>query len=127
MLFPLIYTDIILVIIIIIDCIVTTIKVQSIDIKLQKIRELGELIKEKLKELKETKSDAKDKIRDIENIIEDLKYRQAILRLKIYRQARRLKKAFPTMKSEKITQFLNQKVDFKALREKIRNKVNKRR
>ena len=123
----LIYTDIILVIIIIIDCIVTTIKVQSIDIKLQKIRELGELIKEKLKELKETKSDAKDKIRDIENIIEDLKYRQAILRLKIYRQARRLKKAFPTMKSEKITQFLNQKVDFKALREKIRNKVNKRR
>ena len=28
---------------------------------------------------------------------------------------------------EKITQFLNQKVDFKALREKIRNKVNKRR
>ena len=36
----LIYTDIILVIIIIIDCIVTTIKVQSIDIKLQKLENL---------------------------------------------------------------------------------------
>lgn len=122
----LIYMNIILYLGIIIDCIITTIKVKSLDSTIEKIKDLGETIKEKLKELKDIKSDAIEKVKNTENIIEELKYKQEILKVKIYKQAKRLKKAFPTMKSENISQFLNQKIDFKALKEKIKNKVNKR-
>lgn len=122
----LIYINIVLLIAIIIDYIITTIKVKSLDITVEKIKDLGEIIKDKLKELKNTKEDAIEKIKDIENIIEELKLKQEVLKLKIYKRARRLKKAFPTMKSENITLVLNQKIDFKALKEKIKDKVNKR-
>lgn len=122
----LIYINIILLIAIITDCVITTIKVKSVDDTIEKIKDLGETIKDKLKELKNTKEDAIDKIKDIERIIEDLKLKQEILKLKIYKRARRLKKAFPTMKSENINLFLNQKIDFKALKEKIKSKASKK-
>lgn len=122
----LIYINCILGIAIIIDCIITIVKLDSLNSTIEKIKDLGETIKDKLKELKDTKEDAIEKIKDIEKIIDDLKLRQEILKLKIYKRARRLKKAFPTMKSESITAILNQKLDFKALKEKIKSKTNKR-
>lgn len=122
----LIYIDIILGMAIITDCIITTVKLNSLNTTIEKIKDIGDTIKEKLKELKNTKEDAIEKIKDIETMIEDLKLKQEILKLKIYKRAKRLKKAFPTMKSENITMLLSQKLDFKALKEKIKGKVNKR-
>lgn len=122
----LIYIDIIFAIAIITDCIITTVKLNTLNSTIEKIKDIGDIIKDKLKELKNTKEDAIEKIKDIERIIDDLKLRQEMLKLKIYKRARRLKKAFPTMKSENITNFLSQKFDFKALKDKIKDKTNKR-
>ena len=55
-------------------------------------------------------------------LIKDLKTTQAKLKIRIYKQANRLKKSFPTMKSETITQFLNQKIDLKNLKNNIKKK-----
>ena len=57
---------------------------------------------------------------NIEKMIRNLKFRQAKLKLKVYRQARRLRLAFPSMKSESITKFLNQKVDLETLKKAIK-------
>ena len=79
-------------------------------------KELNE--KNKLK-LEETE---KKSIENIEKIIQELKRNQAKLKIRIYRQANRLKKAFPSMKSEAITAFLNQKIDLKKLKENIKKR-----
>lgn len=121
----LIYINSILVIAIITDCIITIIKLNTLNSTIEKIKDIGDTIKDKLKELKNTKEDAIEKIKDIETIIDDLKLKQEILKLKIYKRVKRLKKAFPTMKSENITNFLSQKFDFKALKDKIKDKTNK--
>lgn len=122
----LIYIDIILGIAIITDCIITTVKLKTLNSTIENIKDIGETIKEKLKELKNTKSDAIEKIKDIEKIIEDLKLKQEVLKFKIYRRVIRLKKAFPTIKSDNMALILNQKIDFKVLKEKIKSKSNKR-
>lgn len=114
----LIYVDIILGLAIITDCIITVIKLKALNNTIENIKDIGEIIKEKLKELKNTKSDAIEKIKDIEIIIEDLKLKQEVLKFRVYKRVRRLKKAFPTIKSDNIALILNQKIDFKALKEK---------
>lgn len=121
----LIYLDIVLMLAIATDCIITTIKVKSINSGLEKIKEIGETIKEKLAEIKDTKDLQGEKVKSTEKIIEELKLKQEILKFNIYKKATRLKDAFPTMKSETIAQFLNQKIDFLKLKDKIKSKVNK--
>lgn len=110
----LIYLNILLYAYIIVDVITSIIKVKNIDIKLKKISELGENIKEKLEKLEEMKKSPNLKQANLENIqdiVNELKLKQSRLRRKLYKQTYRLKKAFPTMKSEKITNFLNEKID----------------
>ena len=75
--------------------------------------------------MKDVKEETPEKLKNMENKIEDLKRKQAILKLKLYRHVNRLKKAFPTIKSDSITSFLSQKIDLKALKEKIKNKIDK--
>lgn len=120
--------DITLCVIMGIDTVITTINIKSFDSSLQLIKELGETIKQKIGELKEIKQDFEslsiDNIKSNEKLIEDLKRKQAILKFKLYKQMSRLKLAFPKMKSESITQFLNQKIDFKDLKEKIKSKIS---
>lgn len=97
---------------ILIDAIVTAIKVKEIDIGISRFKELNETIKQKLKELKEITSDTTSStIENMQRKIEELKGEQVKLKNKLLRQTIRLKKAFPTMKSEKITEFLSQKID----------------
>lgn len=113
----------------ILDAIITTINIKSFDSSLQSIKELGEAIKEKVNELKEINKNpqnhSEEKIKAHEKIIEELKKKQAILKLKLYKQMTRLKLAFPQIKSESISKFLNQKIDFKELKERIKSKINK--
>ena len=54
---------------------------------------------------------------NIEGIIAKLKAEQAKLKIRIYKQANRLKNAFPTMKSETISKFLSEKIDLKKLKQ----------
>lgn len=97
---------------ILIDAIVTIVKVKKIDIRLSMLAELNETIKQKLRELKNTTADTT--AATLENMqlkIDELKSQQTRLKRKLLKQTIRLKKAFPTMKSERITEFLSQKVD----------------
>ncbi len=126
----LLYTDSILGIAILVDLIFSIIAITNFESAIKRTNELSDNIIEKVKELKELKEKAKLKtveieknsIENIEKMIKELKITQAKLKLKIYRQANRLKKAFPSMKSESITAFLNQKVDLAKLKENIKNK-----
>lgn len=124
------YIDIIIGVVILIDTIITIIQITNIDVAIQKLNDLSENIKSKVEELKGLKDKAKTKteeleksnIESVEKLIKDLKTTQAKLKIRIYKQANRLKKAFPTMKSETITQFLNQKIDLKNLKNNIKKK-----
>ena len=126
----LIYIDIIICLAILVDTIISIVQITNIEIAITKLNEIGELIKNKVDELKGLKNKAKIKteefeksnIENIEKLIKDLKIKQIKLKIRIYRRANRLKKAFPIMKSESITQFLNQKIDLKKLKENIKEK-----
>lgn len=131
----LIYLDIILYIALITDMITSLIKVKSIEKSMEKIKQINEAIKEKLEQLKElNRAKEQRKVEEnaklVENIkagIEELKLQQNKLKLGMYKQLNRLKKAFPTMQSEIATKFLNQKVDLQLLKEKIKNKAKEKR
>lgn len=110
----LLVTTIILGIYLIIDAIISIIKVKNIEIEISKFTEISDLIKEKLDELKKSKDNAQIKSMNIEIIqekIEELKKQQHKLKIRLLRRTNRLKKAFPTMKSKKITGFLNEKIE----------------
>ena len=121
----LIFINIILSLIIIVDTIITVIRIKSFDSTLQAIKEMGENIKSKLNELTDLKDATPETLKNMEIKIEELKRKQALLKLKLFRQVKRLKQAFPTIKSDSISQVLSQKIDFKALKEKIRKKIDK--
>ena len=53
-------------------------------------------------------------------VIANLKEEQAKIKKSLYRLITRLKNAFPTMQSETISKFINQKIDLKNIRNKIR-------
>ncbi|MFR0822452.1 MAG: putative ABC transporter permease [Clostridia bacterium] len=118
----LIYVNIILYSIFIVDIIFSVMTMIHIDTAWEKVNELGESIKEKLEELKNEKNQvgSKTATENIEKLIRELKIKQTKLKIRMYRQARRLKLAFPSMKSETITQFLNEKIDLEALKKIIK-------
>ncbi len=111
----LIFYTTVLLIIMIGDLITSIIKVKNINIKLEKLKEITNSIKEKIDQL-DTKSINKE---NLQQAIEELKYKQGTIKRKLLKQTNRLKKAFPTMKSdtiEKINEFLKDK------KESIRSK-----
>ena len=124
----LIYVDIILYIALIVDTIVSSIKTAKLEKAMLKVEEIETNIKQKLEELKEqNKNKSSKSLSDLEQIIRELRINQTKLKIKLYKRAKRLKEAFPSMKSESITNFLNEKVDLKALKQymkKVKNKIN---
>lgn len=119
------YIEVILGAIFILDVITTISTTVSFDGMVEKLNELGEMIKQKVKELNESKKERalqveKESYESVENIIQDLKIKQSKLKLKIYKQANRLRNAFPTMKSESISKFLEQKLDLNKLKENLK-------
>ncbi len=143
------YLNIAICLIIFVDAIVTIVKKMVIDKKIRKLFEIGETIKEKIEEFKseinpekltELKSiidskkvtnlkgksdinDAKKEKHYTENlnkVILDLKLKQDLLKIKIYKRIIKLRKAFPEMTSENIAKFMTQKIELKDLKEKIK-------
>ena len=127
----LLYVDIAAMIVLAVDIVVSVSAMSSFEKALNKINDLGENIKEKITELKSTrgkdnhKEDTKLQRKNTIKVIRQLKIKQAKLKLKMYRQANRLKKAFPSMKSESISKFMSEKIDIKKLKERIKNKNKK--
>ena len=111
----LLFITIIMLIAVVVDLVISIIKIKNISINLEKLKEITSTIKERIEEL-ETKQINKEAL---QQVIEELKYKQTKIKRKLYKQTTRLKKAFPTMKSEaieKINEFL------KEMKENIRNK-----
>ncbi len=112
----------ILSIIIIVDMIVSIIKVKSIQSTLQQIEKLNAEIKEKLKEIRILKRDKNTTIpiENIQNIVENLKNKRNRTIRHLYRNVYRLKKAFPAINTKEITEVLNKKIEkYKQKRKKI--------
>ena len=103
----LLYSTIIIYIFVVIDIIITTIKTIKIGDTVKKINELGDKIKLMLNKVKEHHKESKD---EDEKAIAKLKEEQSKLKLNLYKTVKRLKLAFPTMKSETISNFLNEKI-----------------
>ncbi len=83
-----------------IDAVISIIKLNSISKKLEEIKKIRNEIKEKLQELKIT-SNAKE---SIQLMINDLKEQELKMKDKLVKQTERIRKAFPTMKSEAFKQ-----------------------
>jgi len=100
----------------IIDFIISGIRVKNIDIKLLKLKEVKENLNLKLAEIKKlqnvrvlaTKSLQLDTLKQA---VEELRQTERVLKYKINKRIVKLKRAFPTIKSQNITEFLNQKIE----------------
>lgn len=113
------HIDIAIYIIFLTDVIISVTKILFIDKKIQQLYEISDKIKEKINELKQAEMIEKMSTENIISVIGELKEQQAILKIKLYKLIVRLKKAFPTMQSETISKFINQKIDLKNVRNKI--------
>ena len=116
----LLYIDIILCLAILVDTIITIFRSMIIDRRINELFNIMELLKEKAKELKQEKNLGKVPNENIQNIIKELKTKQDILKIKIYKRIIRMKKAFPEMHSENITKFMKQHVLIEDIKEKIK-------
>ena len=86
--------------ILVLDTIVSVIKAKHIKIKLKRVEELNEQIKQKMSG-------------NFQNGLKDLKDKRDKMLKSLYKYARRLKDAFPTIKSKEITEVLNKKITIK--------------
>lgn len=108
--------------IIILDTIISIIKVKNIKVDLKKVEDIGNEIKEKLNEIKEiTKEKSSEKIKMKENmqkVVDELKIKQARMSKRLYRYVVRLKNAFPAINTKEITEILSKKISLKTNKEK---------
>ena len=116
------YIDISLISIMVIDTIVSSIKVNAIEKQIEELKELTESIKEKLSKPKTT-TQIKHNIKKNAKVseLEQLQLRMNKLKITLYKQITKMKNAFPTMQSDIINKFTNEKIDIKELKEKIKS------
>jgi uncharacterized membrane protein len=101
------WTVIAIVVYLIIDMIISTISIISIKDQLAKVQLLNESIKDKLEIIKQKGKGLKDI--ELQETIEALNKQRTRIILKTYRNVHRLKRAFPTMRSEIINAFLKER------------------
>ena len=107
-----------------IDAIISIVKVKNIKSTLERVEKLNKEIKEKLKEIRGMKkdTDASKSIENIQKLINKLKRKRNRTIIHLYRNVNRLKKAFPTINTKEITEVLSKKIDIKKLKKKEKNK-----
>ena len=69
--------------------------------------------------MKKTEKNKALNMEAIQSVVNDLKHKQTKIKRRLYRTTNRLRKAFPTMKSEtieKIGEMLNQKIEIKKIK-----------
>lgn len=106
-----IYVDIIVFTAFLIDMVISIINTFKITEKLKYVEELNKNIKEKIEEIK-AKGIGTEIGESVQEAIDELKEKRDALAEKSYNSIIRLKRAFPTLKSEQITNFLNEKTGF---------------
>lgn len=109
--------NIVLYIVLFTDIIISSVRTLKLNDAISRIEQIEANIKEKIEELKiEYKNKSSKSIKDLEKVIRNLKLEQTRLKLKLYRTAKRLKDAFPTMKSDSISNFMSEKIDLESLK-----------
>lgn len=105
-----------------IDTVTTIVNIKNMKATLEKIENINKEIKEKIKEIKNIAKQKDEKVtaENIQEMIETLKRKRNKTILRLYKTVHRLKKAFPTINTNEITQILNQKLELR--KEKIKNK-----
>ncbi len=119
------YVMAILFVILLVDTITSIINVKNMKTTLEKIENINKEIKEKLKEIRRLKKEKEEKITTTENIqqvIEVLKKKRNRTILRLYKNVYRLKKAFPAINTNEITEILNQKIELRKKRVKNKEK-----
>lgn len=106
-----------------IDMVISIIHVKNMKVTLEKVENINKEIKEKLKEiraLRKEKSEKAKAIESIQQIVENLKKKRNRTIIHLYKNVYRLKKAFPAINTNEITEILNQKIATRKKR--IKNK-----
>lgn len=118
------YIIIVIAALMLIDAIISIVKVKNIKSTLERVEKLNKEIKEKLKEIRGMKkdTDASKSIENIQKLINKLKRKRNRTIIHLYRNVNRLKKAFPTINTKEITEVLSKKIDIKKLKKKEKNK-----
>lgn len=114
------YLNILAYVALIVDTIASTVKIKTMGKKLEELNQLKDRIADKLEELKDASKVLNVNTEAIQEKLKDLKYKQAKLKWKLYKQGKRLKNAFPTIQSEAITYILNYKIDLQERKQKIK-------
>ena len=104
---------VIITILFLIDTIISIIATVNIKKALNKIEDLNNQIKEKIEEIKNsnTKEIKSDITQNMQSKIEDLKKKKNRLIRRLYRRVYRLKKVFPDIQSNEITEILSKKIE----------------
>lgn len=110
------YTMAIFFVVFIADTITTIIHVKNIKATLENIENINKEIKEKIKEIRNKTSTTEN----MQQMIEKLKKKRNRTILHLYKNVYRLKKAFPAINTNEITEILNQKIEIRKKR--IKNK-----
>lgn len=104
-------------IVILVDVVISVIKIKNIKETLARIETLNKEIKEKLKQIKELTNEGEKEIEkntateNIQKLVEKLKKKRNRTILHLYRNVYRLKKAFPAVNTKEIAEVLNKKID----------------
>lgn len=117
------YVVAILFTIFLIDMITSIIHVKNMKSTLNKIENINKEIKEKLKEIRKLKKEKEEKTENVQQLVESLKKKRNKIILRLYKNVHRLKKAFPAINSNEITQILNQKIEIRKKNNKKRKKA----
>ena len=106
--------------ILLVDAIISIIKVKNIKTTFEKIENINEQIKQKLIELKDKEKTSANE--NLQNLINNLKLRRDRTMRHLYKRAYRLKKAFPAIDTKEFTEILNKKIEFKQRKTKKEKK-----
>lgn len=104
--------DVVIMLLIIIDSIINININLAMKNKLKHIEELNDRIKEKIEEIKQKGKDKEIKSESLQAVVDSLKKKREKIIIRSYRHIYRIKRAFPTIKSEQITKLLDKKSDF---------------
>ena len=116
------YTVAIFFMIFLVDTVTSIINIKNMKVTLDKIEEINKEIKEKLKEIRALRKEKEPKhtTESIQQMVDTLKKKRNKTILRLYKNVRRLKRAFPAINTNEITEILNQKI---VLRKKtVKNK-----
>lgn len=106
--------------ILLVDAIISVIKVKNIKTTMEKIENINEQIKQKLIELKDKEKTSANE--NMQNLINNLKLRRDRTMRHLYKRAYRLKKAFPAIDTKEFTEILNKKIELKHRKTKKEKK-----